>query len=469
MGGTSPAMTGEPVGSNALRPERPAFGEKTGLIDRIAAGLPFALEGDQEAAWIEVIRKMDEVYADLLRYETELEDKNTALEEAQAFISSVIESVSDILIVCDRHGVVLQINPAAMQLLGRRSEALAQKLGELLDPADRARVDALLAAQSPSDVVNLEVRFVTPGGLSDLYAVNAATRTDPAGGRAGTVLTGRPIGELRRAYEALHSAHGELQRAQRQLIEQEKMASLGRLVAGVAHELNNPISFVYGNIHTLERYRQRLTSYLAAIHGGAEPEEIVSLRSELRIDALLDDYGSLIDGTLEGAMRVSDVVKNLRRLTFPKPGEAQSVDVERVLRTAALWASRAKPGRVQLSFDIEPELAVIGNEGQFHQIMVNLIDNALDAVRGSAEPMIAVTARKRDGAIAISIADNGTGLADGLIDKIFEPFFTTKPVGEGTGLGLWISYGIAREHDGALTAANRPEGGALFTLTLPAG
>jgi two-component system, NtrC family, sensor histidine kinase HupT/HoxJ len=162
-------------------------------------------------------------------------------------------------------------------------------------------------------------------------------------------------------------------------------------------------------------------------------------------------------------------VKNLRRLTFPKPGEAQSVDVERVLRTAALWASRAKPGRVQLSFDIEPELAVIGNEGQFHQIMVNLIDNALDAVRGCAEPMIAVTARKRDGAIAISIADNGTGLADGLIDKIFEPFFTTKPVGEGTGLGLWISYGIAREHDGALTAANRPEGGALFTLTLPAG
>jgi two-component system sensor histidine kinase HupT/HoxJ len=168
-------------------------------------------------------------------------------------------------------------------------------------------------------------------------------------------------------------------------------------------------------------------------------------------------------------MRVSDVVKNLRRLTFPKPGEAQAVDVERVLRTAALWASRAKPGRVELSFDIAPDLAVIGNEGQFHQIMVNLIDNALDAVRGSAEPMIAISALKRDGEIVISIADNGTGLTDGLIDKIFEPFFTTKPVGEGTGLGLWISYGIAREHGGALAAMNRPEGGALFTLTLPAG
>jgi two-component system sensor histidine kinase HupT/HoxJ len=451
-------------------PERPAAGEKTGLIDRVGAGLPFALEGDQEAAWIEVIRKMDEVYADLLRYETELEDKNTALEEAQAFISSVIESVSDILIVCDRNGVVLQINPAAMQLLGCRGEALAQQtLGDLVDPLDRGRVDALLRTQSPCDVINLEVRFVTASGLSDLYAVNAASRCDQAGARVGTVWTGRPIGELRRAYEALHSAHGELQRAQRQLIEQEKMASLGRLVAGVAHELNNPISFVYGNIHTLERYRQRMSSYLAAIHGGAEPDEIATLRRELRIDALLEDYGSLIDGTLEGAMRVSDVVKNLRRLTFPKPGEAQAVDVERVLRTAALWASRAKPGRVQLSFEIEPELAVIGNEGQFHQIMVNLIDNALDAVRNAAEPLIAITAVKRDGEIAISIADNGTGLADGLIDKIFEPFFTTKPVGEGTGLGLWISYGIAREHGGTLAAVNRPDGGALFTLTLPAG
>uniref|UniRef100_Q07S84 histidine kinase n=1 Tax=Rhodopseudomonas palustris (strain BisA53) TaxID=316055 RepID=Q07S84_RHOP5 len=463
-------MTGEPVGTNALRPQRPIAGEKTGLIDRVAAGLPFALEGDQEAAWIEVIRKMDEVYADLLRYETELEDKNTALEEAQAFISSVIESVSDILIVCDRNGAILQINPAAMQLLGCRSEALAQRsLGDLVDPLDRARVDALLRAKSPCDVINLEVRFVTASGLSDLYAVNAASRCDQAGTRVGTVWTGRPIGELRRAYEALHSAHGELQRAQRQLIEQEKMASLGRLVAGVAHELNNPISFVYGNIHTLERYRQRMSSYLAAIHGGAEPDEIAALRRELRIDALLEDYGSLIDGTLEGAMRVSDVVKNLRRLTFPKPGEAESVDVERVARTAALWASRAKPGRVQLSFDIEPELWVIGNEGQFHQIMVNLIDNAIDAVRGAAEPMIAITARQRDGEIAISIADNGTGLSDGLIDKIFEPFFTTKPVGEGTGLGLWISYGIAREHGGTLAAMNRPEGGALFTLTLPAG
>ncbi|KPG00835.1 histidine kinase [Rhodopseudomonas sp. AAP120] len=439
------------------------------LIDRVGPHLLSPFDGDQEAAWIEVIRKMDEVYADLLRYETDLEEKNTALEEAQAFISSVIESVSDILIVCDRNGVVLQVNPAAVRLLGSPAEALlSRSLADLVDPPDRAPIEALLRAPSAAETVALEIRFATAAGASDLYAINGATRCDPAGARVGTVLTGRPIGELRRAYEALHTAHSELQRAQRQLVEQEKMASLGRLVAGVAHELNNPISFIYGNIHTLERYRERMSAYLTAIHHNADPAEVERLRRELKIDALLADYASLIEGTLEGAMRVSDVVKNLRRLSFPKSGETQRVDVDRVVRTAARWAARAKPGHVELSFDVAPDVAVVGNEGQFHQIIVNLVDNALDALRGHAEPCIAIAAQRAGDEVVITVSDNGPGLADGLIDKIFEPFFTTKPVGEGTGLGLWISYGIAREHGGTLAASNRPGGGAVFTLTLGA-
>ena len=444
-------------------------GGRESLIDRVGSQLPSPFAGDQEAAWIEVIRKMDEVYADLLRYETDLEEKNAALEEAQAFISSVIESVSDILIVCDRHGSILQVNPAAVRLLGDSAGTLLHRsLTDLVDPADRGRIDALLQAQCPSEISNLEIRFVTERGLSDLYAINGATRCDPAGHRLGAVLTGRPIGELRRAYEALHAAHSELQHAQRQLVEQEKMASLGRLVAGVAHELNNPISFIYGNIHTLDRYRDRMSAYLGAIHRGADPAEIERLRRDLKIDALLADYGSLIEGTLEGAMRVADVVKNLRRLSFPKSGQSLRVDVDRVMRTAVRWAARAKPHHVDFAFDIAPDLQILGNEGQFHQIIVNLIDNALDAVRGQAAPRIEIVARRDGDQIVITISDNGAGLPDGLIDKIFEPFFTTKPVGEGTGLGLWISYGIAREHGGTLAAANRSGGGAVFALMLPA-
>lgn len=450
--------------ANRSTAERPAS-----LIAQLAARPPAEFDGEREGAWIEVIRKMDEVYADLLRYEADLEDKNAALEEAQAFISSVIESVSDILIVCDSNGIIQQVNPATVGLLGQPAEQLVgRSLADLVDEPDLGRVEDILKSRFPTDVVDCELRFKGSGGPSDLLAVNGSTRYDQNGRRVGTVLTGRKVGELRRAYEALHKAHGELKRAQRQLVEQEKMASLGRLVAGVAHELNNPISFVYGNIHALERYRERLTSYLNALHGGAPAAKIDELRRSLKIDVLLDDLGPLIDGTLEGAMRVSDIVKNLRRLSFSKTGEAAPFAVERVLRTAVRWAARAKAVKVEIRMDIEPGAMIAANEGQVHQIVVNLIDNALDAMRDVQAPLLDITARRIDDDILIEIADNGIGLADAVIDKVFEPFFTTKAVGEGTGLGLWISYSIARECGGGLVAANRPGGGAVFTLTLPA-
>lgn len=450
--------------ANRSTAERPAS-----LIAQLAARPPAEFDGEREGAWIEVIRKMDEVYADLLRYEADLEEKNAALEEAQAFISSVIESVSDILIVCDSNGIIQQVNPATVGLLGQPAEQLVgRSLADLVDEPDLGRVEDILKSRFPTDVVDCELRFKSSGGPSELLAVNGSTRYDQNGRRVGTVLTGRRVGELRRAYEALHKAHGELKRAQHQLVEQEKMASLGRLVAGVAHELNNPISFVYGNIHALERYRERLTVYLHALHAGAPAAKIDELRCSLKIDALLDDLGPLIDGTLEGAMRVSDIVKNLRRLSFSKTGEAVPFTVERVLLTAARWAARAKAVKVEIRMDIEPGAMIVANEGQVHQILVNLIDNALDAMRDAPAPVLDITARRVDDDISIEVADNGIGLADAVVDKVFEPFFTTKVVGEGTGLGLWISYSIARECGGALVAANRPGGGAVFTLTLPA-
>jgi two-component system sensor histidine kinase HupT/HoxJ len=440
------------------------------LIAQLAAHTPIEFDGEREGAWIEVIRKMDEVYADLLRYEVDLEQKNAALEQAQSFISSVIESVSDILIVCDPNGVIQQVNPATVRLLEQPAEKLVgRSLFDLVDTGDVGTVDSILKPRLPTDVSGCELRFVMADGISDLFAVNGSTRYDHDGRQLGLVLTGRPVGELRQAYEALNKAHGELLRAQRQLVEQEKMASLGRLVAGVAHELNNPISFVYGNIHALERYRHRLTSYLQAVHEGKSADELALLRQEYKIDMLLGDLGPLIDGTLEGAMRVSDIVKNLRRLSFTKTGEPQLVDIERLLQTAVRWASRAKAVKAEIRINVEPGLKAQGNEGQIHQVIVNLVDNAIDAMRTQEKPVLNIVARRAGREVVVEVSDNGTGLPDAVIDKVFEPFFTTKPVGEGTGLGLWISYGMAREQGGSLTAANRAGAGAVFTLTLPVG
>ena len=446
----------------------PGFEQTEGLLGKIAYPGTFELDGEREDAWIEVIRKMDEVYSDLLRYETDLERKNAALEEAQAFISSVIESVSDVLIVCDSHGMIQQVNSAFIRIIGQPDkDIVGQELSRFVDVGDASRIEHLLKPRLPTDVIDSELRFATATGPSDLFSLNSAARYDHDGRYVGVVLTGRPIGELRRAYEALHKAHGELQRAQRQLVEQEKMASLGRLVAGVAHELNNPISFVYGNIHTLERYRQRLVEYIGAVHNNASSENLAELRKKLKIEALLADIGPLIDGTLEGAVRVADIVKNLRRLSFSQTNEKQQFHIDRVLETAVRWAVRPKQIKTEIKIDIEPDLIVLGNEGQVHQVIVNLVDNAMGAMREVAMPELSVRAFRDGNEIRIEISDNGAGISDEILDRIFEPFFTTKRVGEGTGLGLWISYGIVREHGGELRAENRAEGGARFSFALP--
>ena len=243
------------------------------------------------------------------------------------------------------------------------------------------------------------------------------------------------------------------------------MASLGRLVAGVAHELNNPISFVYGNIHTLERYRRNLAEYLTAVHNGAD--DVQDLRETLKIDAMLADFTPLIEGTLEGAARVSEIVRNLRRLSFSKTGDRQSVDLEKIIGTASHWASRSKKSQASIVLELENGVMVDAHEGQIHQVMINLIDNALDAVRGVPNPKVTITLKKTDRDVVVTVCDNGPGVPAEVLDKIFEPFFTTKTVGEGTGLGLWISYTIIQEHSGSITLTNAADGGACFVVTLP--
>ncbi|MBK5960065.1 PAS domain-containing sensor histidine kinase [Rhodoplanes elegans] len=425
------------------------------------------LDGDQERVWIEVIDKIDEVYSDLLRYESDLERKNTALEEAQAFIASVLASVSDILVVVDERAAVVQVNAAFERLVGEGEAALVgRSLLDIVDPQDRrALVDALSRGAGTGEV---EVRFRTATGLSDLMTIAASVRRGRTGRRAGAVLTGRPIGELRRAYVALDKAHRDLQDAQRTLVEQEKMASIGRLVAGVAHELNNPISFVYGNLHTLVRYRAAIARYLEAVHDAPQSLHIERLRRELKIDAVLADLEPLVDGTLEGAVRISEIVRNLRRLSFASPRERHAVDLEATVRTAVQWAQRAKPGAGAVTLVIAAGVCAIGDEGKIHQVVVNLVDNALDAVASVAEPEVVVTLSAEGGEAVITVADNGPGIDPAITDKVLEPFFTTKPVGKGTGLGLWISYAIVTEHGGSLAVGRGTSGGARVTVRLPA-
>jgi two-component system sensor histidine kinase HupT/HoxJ len=276
------------------------------------------------------------------------------------------------------------------------------------------------------------------------------------------------VGELRRAYQALRRAHEDLKTTQQQLVHAEKMASLGRLVAGVAHELNNPISFVYGNAMAMKRYAARLRRYLDQVHEGAPLGDLDGLRKELRIDRLLDDLPSLIDGMVEGAERTRDIVDSLKRFSARGGEEREPFDLVEVIDRAVRWVGKGSGGaKLEVSVNLPATLPMDGWPGQLQQVAMNLIQNAADATADLPERRLKIDGQIADGRVSIEFHDNGPGIRPEHLAQLFDPFFTTKPVGQGTGLGLAISYGIVERHGGELTADNHQRGGAVFRLTLP--
>ncbi|MDC8786127.1 sensor histidine kinase [Roseateles koreensis] len=456
------------ISADAAPPLRPA-----GFEDLMPLG---PLEGVDESTWMDVIQKMDEVYTQLIHDEVELEKKNNELEQSQQFIFSVLTSMSDVLLVCNERGLIEETNAALCELVGRSDAQLRNtSIFELLaDEPSAQRARLVLSKLDPSrrgEGLELNLRDVAQRAIS--VDANCTPRIAANGRRVGTVFVARPTAEIKRAYQELRVAHEALKRAQQQLLHSEKMASLGRLVAGVAHELNNPISFVLGNVHALARYLQRLRSYLDAVHQGASPEAQAALRVKLRIDHLLADLPSLIEGTLEGAQRTTDIVGSLKRFSAMDRDARAPVALHEVIEQSVHWISKGAAPDFELHWQPDPSCMVMGNAGQLQQVLMNLLQNALDAATAAGRSPVQVWIRTEkqqvDGQerLLLHLRDNGPGIAEAHLSRIFEPFFTTKPVGKGTGLGLSISYGLVEQHGGHLSVHNAAQGGAEFVLSLP--
>ena len=454
--------------STSSRPDKPRR-----LLDGRDLPEPAALlDGVGETVWIDVIRKMDEVYNDLLQYEVALEEKNAALEQSHQFIDSVLASMSDILIVCDRHGNIEEVNASLQRFTGRLEKDLkGTPIADLFaDDASRARVGDLFSPHRRDATHDVELSIATVEGAAMPVSINCTPRLSGVGKLVGMVVTGRPVGELRRAYHVLRQTHEQLKQTQQQLVQSEKMASLGRLVAGVAHELNNPISFVLGNVMALRRYAGRLHTYIEAVNacGCAHTPELEGLRQELRIDRILEDMAPLLDGMIEGAERTRDIVDGLKRFSAIDRQADEPFNLTEVVERAVRWVTRSVPPKFEVVLDLPAELPMVGSSGQMQQVIMNLVQNACDAMAETSAPRLEVRAQLGAGeVIVLTVADNGPGIPGEHLARLFDPFFTTKPVGQGTGLGLSISYGIVERHGGRLEAANRAEGGAVFTLVLP--
>lgn len=429
------------------------------------------LGGVNEQVWIDVIQKMDEVYADLLQYEVALEEKNAELEQSHQFIDSVLSSMSDVLIVCDRHGAVLDVNAAMRRFTGRNDETLkGASLFDLFAEGDsREAARRMFASHPEREAHDCELQLSAADGGAFPFSINCTPRLSATGKFSGMVITGRPIGELQKAYSALRQAHDELKRTQQQLLHAEKMASLGRLVAGVAHELNNPISFVLGNVFSLQRYVNRLADYLGRVHASpaGEAADLLAARRELRIDNILSDLKPLLDGMVEGAERTRDIVDGLKRFSAIDREGKEVFNLREVIDRSVRWVTRSGAKTAQVALSLPENMPCRGSPGQIQQVLMNLVQNALDAMAGQPDGRLDIAGEFADGYWRLSFLDNGPGIAEAHLARLFEPFFTTKPVGKGTGLGLSISYGIVERHGGYLRARRRPEGGAEFLLGLP--
>jgi len=420
-------------------------------------------------AWVEVIQRMDVIYADLVNSQVALEEKNAELEQAQQFIESVLSSMHDVLVVTNIDGRIQRSNLTLEKLTGKNSKELEGKPLNILFPKTAiTQVDEFPEKIRSGNLVDCEIDMLDANGNSVPMAVTCKAHFDYEGRLLGSVLTGRPLDEIRRAYRELQETHEALKATQQQLIQSEKMASLGRLVAGVAHELNNPISFVFGNMHALQSYEKRFREYLDAVHQNISIEEREELRKKLKIDRILGDIQPLLEGSLEGAERVKTIVEELRRFATPQNNKITEFDLVELINNAIHWVTHSARKKPKLITTMPDEFFITANEGYIHQILINLLQNALDALEGNAQPMLMVTIKEDAETATIFIQDNGAGIPEENLLKLFDPFFTTKPVGKGTGLGLYISYGLATEQcNASLQVENHENGGAIFTLSLP--
>jgi two-component system NtrC family sensor kinase len=262
----------------------------------------------------------------------------------------------------------------------------------------------------------------------------------------------------------------ELERLQAQLVQSEKMASLGQLSAGIAHELNNPAGFIYGNMDILDGYLQKLETLFDAWDSVAlSAEQAASLDAiKIRINyaELRRELNLILSDCREGAERICDVVKNLRLFSRLDEAEFKSVDInEGINSTIRLLSRYYGAAGIVLDKDFGALPLVDCYASQLNQVWMNLLVNAAQAVGDTGNVAIAT---KLDGdGIVVVITDNGTGIPEEQLSKIFDPFFTTKPVGEGTGLGLSMTYGIIERHGGTISVQSKLGQGTTLTVRIP--
>jgi two-component system NtrC family sensor kinase len=408
---------------------------------------------------------------------TELEEARTTQttehEELKILFSKVqdikdewertMDCIGDMVLLVDQSGEVRRCNQALRLFVGK---GYMEILG-----ADWRELFLNHSLTSATDFTSGTELHHLPSGRWFIFTEYPFTARSGSETR-GTVITLHDTTELKITMDALGKAYQELQASQAQVLHSEKMASIGQLAAGVAHEINNPIGFISSNLGTLGKYLERLTGYMTSqariIEHAASLEarkELAVLHRELKIDRIMPDIGKLIDESQDGANRVRKIVKDLSTFSRVDQENSELADLVECLESAVtiVWNELKYKTTLNRNYGEIPPLKCYPQ--QLNQVFMNLLVNAGHSIENQGQ--ITITTWSDSDTAYVSIADTGCGIEPEHLTRIFEPFFTTKEVGKGTGLGLSISYDIIKKHHGDITVESKVGAGTTFTVRLP--
>ena len=398
---------------------------------------------------------------------TELKETERALRKSKTRYRAMMESLADPVSICSQNFTVEYINPAMIKRLGHDAtgEPCYKALHGLNERCEWCNRNSTINKSN-------EANIVSPLDDRTFHITNMSLKNND--GSTSQMSIFRDMTDYLKALS-------ERENAQSRLVQSDKMASIGQLAAGVAHEINNPIGFVNSNLNTLKGYHsdisilireyRELISHLKEKKDNSQSvidliEKIASIEEDIDIDYLMKDLTSLVEESAEGTERVKIIVNDLKNFAHPGTGQQDNIDINRGIESTLNVVGNELKYKVTVNKELGEIPLITGYPQQLNQVFMNLFVNAAHAITDKGE--INIKTFCDDGCIVIKISDTGSGIPKKNLPRLFDPFFTTKEVGKGTGLGLNVAFNIIEKHNGTISVSSKTGKGATFTIKLPA-